>query len=117
MPIYEYKCDACEEHFDVYRTVENRNDHGGCPSCKNLECSRVYTPSAVISDIQPYVSTIDGKIISSRNKHRAHLREHGCVEIGTESISKARKYIPTHDEPKSAVEDIKQAWEKCESNA
>lgn len=47
----------------------------------------------VIEDIQPYVSTIDGSVISSRSKHNRHLREHGCVEIGNESVESAQKHF------------------------
>lgn len=44
------------------------------------------TPASytVIPDIQPYHSMIDGSLIGSRSTHRAHLREHGCVEVGNE---------------------------------
>lgn len=38
----------------------------------------------VMPDIQPYRSVIDGSVISSRSTHRAHLREHGCIEVGNE---------------------------------
>ena len=53
----------------------------------------------IIEDIQPYRSTIDGSVISSRSVHRRHLREHGCVEIGTENMEKAEKHFkkPEHD--------------------
>lgn len=39
----------------------------------------------VMPDIQPYQSMITGELIGSRSTHRAHLREHGCVEIGNET--------------------------------
>lgn len=39
----------------------------------------------VMPDIQPYVSMVDGSIINSRSRHREHLREHGCVEVGNDS--------------------------------
>lgn len=38
----------------------------------------------VMPDIQPYRSTIDGSLIESRSTHRAHLREHNCIEVGNE---------------------------------
>ena len=47
----------------------------------------------VIADIEPYQSTLTGETIGSRSKHRAHLREHGCVEIGNESMSDAQKHF------------------------
>jgi hypothetical protein len=39
------------------------------------------------SDIQGYVSQIDGSYIESRSKHRAHLKQHGCIEVGNEKMS------------------------------
>lgn len=39
----------------------------------------------VMGDIQPYRSMVDGSIINSRSSHRAHLKQHGCVEVGNDS--------------------------------
>ena len=39
----------------------------------------------IMGDIEPYVSMVDGSLISSRSKHREHLRQHGMVEIGNDS--------------------------------
>lgn len=38
----------------------------------------------VMPDIQPYTSMIDGSLITSRSRHREHLRAHGCIEVGNE---------------------------------
>ncbi len=35
-------------------------------------------------DITPYKSMIDGRMITSRSQHRAHLKENGCIEVGNE---------------------------------
>jgi hypothetical protein len=35
-------------------------------------------------DIQPYQSQIDGSWITSRSKHRNHLKEHRCIEVGND---------------------------------
>lgn len=39
----------------------------------------------VMPDIQPYRSMVDGSMISSRSKHREHLRMHNCIEVGNET--------------------------------
>lgn len=36
----------------------------------------------ILPDIEPYESTITGEVISSRSKHREHLRIHDCQEVG-----------------------------------
>ena len=38
----------------------------------------------VVPDIAPYKSMLTGEIIKGRAQHRAHLRQHGCVEVGNE---------------------------------
>ena len=39
----------------------------------------------VIGDIKPYQSMATGEMITSRSRHRDHLREHGLIEIGNET--------------------------------
>lgn len=39
----------------------------------------------VMPDIKPYQSMIDGREITSRSRHREHLRANGCIEIGNET--------------------------------
>lgn len=41
----------------------------------------------IMPDIKPYQSMIDGSYIESRSTHRAHLRQHGCIEVGNEKMS------------------------------
>jgi len=36
----------------------------------------------IIDDISPYRSMATGEMITSRSKHREHLRQHDCIEIG-----------------------------------
>ena len=38
----------------------------------------------VMSDIEGYVSQVDGSWIKSRSHHRAHLREHRMIELGND---------------------------------
>lgn len=53
----------------------------------------------IMPDIQPYQSMIDGSIISSRSKHRAHLKQHGCIEVGNDSSVKNPKRKPLDSPP------------------
>lgn len=67
------------------------------------EVSQDYVPEPrshyVMGDIQPYTSMIDGSVISSRSRHREHLRQHGCVEIGNDSSLKQTKRPPIAPPP------------------
>ena len=40
----------------------------------------------IMGDIAPYQSMIDGSMIQSRSRHREHLRDNGCVEVGNEKM-------------------------------
>lgn len=53
----------------------------------------------IMGDIQPYVSMIDGSIITSRSKHRQHLKDHGCVEVGNDSLATKARYKPLEPPP------------------
>lgn len=49
----------------------------------------------IMGDITPYKSMLTGEEISSRSKHREHLRAHGAVEVGNDSsLSKPYTGIP-----------------------
>lgn len=60
--------------------------------------------AAVLPDIKPYRSMIDGRMITSRSQHRSHLRDHGCVEVGNDSS--LRKPRPALESPPGRTETI-----------
>lgn len=82
MPLYQIACDHCGHHDEIFRSFENYDD---LPECCGEPMRRVMCPALVHGDIQPYVSMIDGSIINSRSRHREHLRQHNCVEVGNET--------------------------------
>ena len=43
-------------------------------------------PPAILPDIAPYRSQLTGEVITSRSRHREHLRSHGCIEVGNERL-------------------------------
>jgi hypothetical protein len=51
----------------------------------------------VMPDIKPYLSQIDGREITSRSRHREHLRDNNCFEIGNET--KYLKHKPLKSPP------------------
>lgn len=48
----------------------------------------------VMGDIQPYKSMLDGREITSRSRHREHLKDHGCIEVGNEKLPLQPQGIP-----------------------
>jgi len=81
MPIYAMRC-LCGHTEDIVRTVARMNDdlpeHCGAPMTRQIVAPMVAT------DIAPYQSQITGEMISSRSQHRAHLKQHGMIEVGNE---------------------------------
>lgn len=53
----------------------------------------------IMPDIAEYTSMITGERITSRSRHREHLREHGMVELGNDSsvMNAKPKPIPSPD--------------------
>lgn len=65
---------------------------------------RIIPNFGIIPDIQPYISQIDGSVIESRTKHRNHLRDHGCIEVGNEKVTPKAP-----EAPKGLRDDIARA--------
>lgn len=84
MPLYEVRCTVCGERQEIFRSLADFNN---LPNCCGQRTERVLCAPQVMPDIQPYQSMIDGQMITSRSKHRAHLKQHGCIEIGNEKIA------------------------------
>ncbi|MFM7322064.1 MAG: FmdB family zinc ribbon protein [Armatimonadota bacterium] len=40
MPIYEYRCRACERRFELLRTFSSKDETAACPACGSLETRR-----------------------------------------------------------------------------
>ncbi len=38
----------------------------------------------IMGDIKPYISQVDGTLITSRSRHREHLKAHNCQELGND---------------------------------
>lgn len=55
----------------------------------------------VMSDIQPYISQVDGSVIESRSKHKAHLKQHRMIELGND-VPKQHKQVDMSTQSKDA---------------
>ena len=40
MPIYEYRCNACESEYDQLRSMATMDDVRACPECGSMETER-----------------------------------------------------------------------------
>ena len=82
-------------------------DHKPSGTQRIRQSSDVNAP-AVMGDMAPYKSPLDGKMITSRSQHRAHLREHGVVEVGNEKMPEPKGYQPNS---KEIINDLREARE------
>lgn len=103
MPIYAMQC-LCGYQEDIMRTVARMNDdlpeHCGAPMTR-----RIVAPMVAV-DIQPYRSMVTGEMIMSRSQHRAHLKQHGVIEIGNEKIKPSISVIPDAPGLKETLIDV-----------
>ncbi len=65
----------------------------------------------VIPDIKPYKSMITGEEITSRSRHREHLKAHGCIEVG-DQVNYMVKNIRRPEPPPGLHEAIMRAAHK-----
>ena len=70
--------------YDSKGKVAEYND-GELTWCREDVAETSNSPQIML-DIQPYTSMVDGSVITSRSKHREHLRQHNCIEIGNEKM-------------------------------
>ena len=67
-------------------------------SGRDGDLSNKITGPQVIRDIDPYKSMVTGEMITSRTRHRDHLKRHNCTEVGNDtSHMKTAPKAPTQD--------------------
>lgn len=103
MPIYEVKCAKCDRHEDIYRRLSEYDD---LPICCGEKMERVLSAPAVMADISPYRSMATGEMITSRSKHKQHLKERGLVEIG-DQYHAHQKQMDQRKKEKEKAEGVK----------
>jgi putative FmdB family regulatory protein len=55
MPLYEYRCEACQEQFEVVQAVNARVEDTACPRCQARKATRLMSmfASKVVGDHKP----------------------------------------------------------------
>lgn len=75
MPLYATLCRSCESSGSVFRTIADRDNLDPC-SCGG-ELYRVLTPTFLSTEIEPYISPVSGKLISSREQRKDEMTRLG----------------------------------------
>lgn len=68
MPLYEYRCAACDETFEIIAGVAERDEKAVCPACGGHDAARVYSPV-----------TLGGRRVSINPEN--FVRPHGPVAL------------------------------------
>lgn len=94
MPSYSYECPRCAQQITQTLTLAD-HDHFApvCRACRKRMFQVICAPQ-IVRDIEPYQSMITGERVAGRAQHRAHLREHGCVEVGNEKPPQRKAAAP-----------------------
>jgi putative FmdB family regulatory protein len=58
MPIYEYRCEACERQFEVLTTFSERDRAQTCPSCESTRTRVLVSSFAPIGGDRGFTSTL-----------------------------------------------------------
>jgi putative FmdB family regulatory protein len=58
MPIYEYRCDACERRFEVLTSFAERERPHTCPSCESVRTRVLVSSFAAIGGDGELSSTL-----------------------------------------------------------
>jgi len=119
MPRYEYKCDECEWHGLLWRTMEQRND-AICPKCRS-EVGRIFTTMGMPNTQIPAVDNHEfnngkgvfddglGELITSRKHRREVMEKKGLHEVSKEDrdlFTKEREHKPmSYEQAKNQFEE------------
>ena len=58
MPIYEYRCDACERSFEVLTSFAERERPHVCPSCESSKTRVMVSSFAAVGGEGEFTSTL-----------------------------------------------------------
>ena len=114
------ECPLCKQHYEP-QTNEQLSDkdkyliHWGY-KLGTVEAEEAWTikqnmtkrqAPMVQSDIDGYVSQVDGSWITSKSKHRDHLKRHRMIEIGNDVPMQQKKVeAPNAEARKRAIGEI-----------
>ena len=114
------KCPLCKQHYEPENNTQISDKdkyltHWGY-TLGTPEAEEAWTikenmtkrqAPMVQSDIQGYISQVDGSWIDSRSKHRNHLKQHRMIEIGNDvPMQQKQTQAPSAEARKRAIGEI-----------
>lgn len=55
MPLYEYRCGSCDQHFEVFQSIHAVAEETACPQCHAKKATRLLSAfaSKIVGDHKP----------------------------------------------------------------
>lgn len=119
MAIYAYRCAACGREEEVWQSISSYCVKPNRPWCVKDDAfmDRKITPVLMSTDVQaPYVSPIDGTVISSKSAERDHMIKHGVARFDEvmPDVERAKKRI-AHEQAVERKSDLIEAVHRVEA--
>lgn len=77
MPLYDFKCDDCDQVVEVFRPMAEATDPLECKNC-GKSMRRLYNSFGISNHFTPYKCPVTGKPITTKTAHEENLKEQGC---------------------------------------
>lgn len=110
MAFYDFRCDKCDEVFEVAMSIKDYDGQGQCPTCKNISTERIWSSAVYFvgaSVESPEYNPGLGQIVKN-SKHRKEIcKEKGLIEVGNEKPETIRKHLD-----KAREEKLKKSWDE-----
>lgn len=92
MPLYEYRCGACEERFEVSQSIGARAEDTVCPYCKAQQATRL-------------MSAFASKVVG---EHKPGFSDWKADSMMKERVDKFKKLPPAFGKrtPPPAISDV-----------
>ncbi|WP_447977417.1 FmdB family zinc ribbon protein [Candidatus Nitrospira bockiana] len=92
MPLYEYRCEACQERFEINQSITARAEDTVCPHCRAQKATRL-------------MSAFASKIVGD---HKPGFSEMKAYDMQKERLSKFSKLPPAFGKrtPPPPVSDL-----------
>jgi putative FmdB family regulatory protein len=72
MPLYEYRCEACGEQFEIAQSVHARPEDTVCPHCQATKATRLMSAfaSRIVGDHKPGFSEMKAYSMLNERMHK-----------------------------------------------
>ena len=103
MPTYDFECKRCGKVEEGFLKL---SDWGNNPVCCGEKTIVKISPVNIQPDNTCYKSMLTGEMITSRNRHKSHLKEHGCIEVGNEQPKEKPPWEPSKEEKRKLRNEL-----------